>query len=126
MVNKEKIRLMARAASYESTGFQRDAFAKRYYKKDYIGLEKLKSKIWLTLFYIVYLVYTAVDEFYVQGADLLHYDYTGFVLNALVGYIVLLLVISAITAVVYGNRYDRAKKRIDQYYETLEEINNFD
>lgn len=126
MVNKEKIRLMAQAASYESSGFQRDAFAKRYYKKDYIGLEKLKSKIWLTVFYVIYLVYTAVDEFYVKGADLLHYDYTGFVLNALLWYVILMLAVSGITAIVYGNRYDRAKRRIDKYYETLEEINNFD
>ena len=46
MINKEKIRLMTQAAAYESSGLQRDSFAKRYYKKDYVGLEKLKSKIW--------------------------------------------------------------------------------
>lgn len=126
MVNKEKVLLMAKAASYEASGFQRDAFAKRYYKKDYIGLEKLKSKIWFTVFYAVYLAYIAVDEFYIKAADLLHYDYTGFVIHALVWYVVFLLVISGITAVVYGSRYDKAKKRIDYYYEVLEQINNID
>ena len=126
MINKEKIRLMARAASYEASDLQRDAFAKRYYKKDYIGMEKLKSKIWATLFYIVYLVYTAVDVFYIQGADLLHYDYTGFVIRALVIYAALLLIVSGITAHVYNTPYDKAKERIDAYYEILEEINNYD
>lgn len=126
MISKEKIRLMAQAASYESSQYRQDAFAKRYYKKDYIGLEKLKSKIWVTVFYVIYLVYTAVDEFYVKGADLLHYDYTGFVIHALVWYVILLLIVSGVTAVIYSNRYDRAKKRIDQYYDTLEQINNFD
>ncbi|MCI8633074.1 MAG: hypothetical protein HFE64_06310 [Lachnospiraceae bacterium] len=126
MINKEKIQLMTQAASYETSSFQKDAFAKRYYKKDYIGLEKLKSKIWLTVFYIVYLMYTAIDEFYVKGADLLHYDYTGFVIHALVWYAILLLVISGITAVVYGARYDKAKKRIDHYYDLLDQINNID
>ena len=66
MINKEKIRLMTQAAAYESSSLRRDSFAKRYYKKDYVGLEKLKSKIWFTVFYAVYLVYFAVDEFYSQ------------------------------------------------------------
>ena len=114
MINKEKIQLMAQAASYEASSFQKDAFAKRYYKKDYIGLEKLKSKIWITVFYVVYLMYTAID------------DYTGFVIHALVWYAILLLIISGVTAVVYGSRYDKAKKRIDHYYELLEQINNID
>ena len=126
MINKEKIRLMTLAAGYESTELRRDSFAKRYYKKDYVGIEKLKSKIWLTVFYAVYLVYFAVDEFYVKSADLLHYDYTGFVINALVGYIILLMVVSGITAVVHGNRYDKAKKRIDQYYDLLEQISEIE
>ncbi len=126
MINKEKVLLMARAASYESSGLRRDSFAKRYYKTDYVGIEKLKSKIWLTVFYAAYLIYFAVDEFYVKGADLLHYDYTGFVINALVGYLILLLVVSGITAAVHGSRYDKAKKRIDQYYDLLEQINEIE
>lgn len=123
MINKDKIRLMAKAASYESDGLRHDAFAKRYYKKDYIGLEKLKSKIWITVFYVIYLFYKAVDEFYIQGADLLHYDYTAFVIQALVWYAILLLIVSGVTAVIFSVRYDKAKKRVDAYYETLEEIN---
>ena len=64
--------------------------------------------------------------FYIQGADLLHYDYTGFVIRALVIYAALLLIVSGITAIVYSSRYDKAKERIDAYYEILEEINNYD
>ena len=56
----------------------------------------------------------------------MHYDYTGFVINALVGYLILLLVVSGITAAVHGSRYDRAKKRIDQYYDLLEQINEIE
>lgn len=126
MINKEKIRLMAQAASYESREYHKDSFAKRYYKKDYIGLEKLKSKIWVTVFYAIYLVYFAVDEFYVNNADLLHYDYIGFAVQALFIYIVLMLAASFVTAFVHNKRYDDAKKRMDNYYETLEKINQMD
>lgn len=126
MINKEKVRLMAQAAGYESSELQRDSFAKRFYKKDYVGMEKLKSKIWFTVFYAIYLVYFAVDEFYVKGADLLHYDYVGFLVNAVAVYLILLLIISGITAVVHGARYDKAKSRIDHYYELLEQINEFE
>ena len=67
-----------------------------------------------------------MDEFYVKNADLLHYDYVGFAVNAVVVYFILLVIISAISGMAHGNRYDKAKKRIDQYYDLLEQINEIE
>ena len=45
LVNKEKIILMCKAAAYESGKLRDDAFAKRYYKQDYIDLQRLKLRM---------------------------------------------------------------------------------
>ena len=105
---------------------EREKLINMLQKLEQADLEKLKSKIWLTVFYAVYLVYFAVDEFYVKNADLLHYDYVGFAVNAVVVYFILLVIISAISGMAHGNRYDKAKKRIDQYYDLLEQINEIE
>ena len=51
MLSREKIRMMAQAAVYEKQYYRKDMFAGRYYKNDYIGLERLKTKIWMTIFF---------------------------------------------------------------------------
>lgn len=122
MLSKEKIRIMAQAAAYEKRYFRRDLFASRYYKNDYIGMERLKTKIWMTIFFGVYLAGYLFNLVYIEQIDLLHFDYRGFVFRAVVIYLLLGFVISLITSWVYGQRYDKASKRLDAYYRQLDKI----
>lgn len=126
MLSKEKIRMMAKAASYEKMQYRKDLFASRYYKNDYIGLERLKTKVWLTIFYGVFIAGYLFNLVYVEQADLLHFDYQGFVFRALVIYLLLSFVISMITSAVYGPRYEKASKRLEAYYQHLEKIDSRD
>ena len=126
MISKKKIRMMTQAAIYEKRYYRRDAFVQRYYKSDYIGMERLKSKIWLTIFYGISLVAYMFDQVYNQAVDLLHYDYQGFVIKAVLIYLALGVVISIITSSVYGPRYDKANRRIDAYYRQIDKINTME
>ena len=94
MVSKKKIQLMVQAEGYRQKNYREDSFAERYYKNDYIGHERIKSKIWFTLFYAVYLVFNAVKMFWIDGVDMLHFDYQGFVIKALVWYLIFCLIIT--------------------------------
>ncbi len=114
--------MMTWAEAYKQKGYMRDSFAERFYKNDYIGSERLKSKIWLTIFYAIYLVFIVVKDFYVDGVDMLHYDYQGFVINALIWYLILSFIVSGVTSLVCSRRYDEAKKRIDEYHKSVEQI----
>lgn len=114
--------MMAQAAAYEKRYFRRDLFASRYYKNDYIGMERLKTKIWMTIFFGVYLAGYLFNLVYIEQIDLLHFDYRGFVFRAVVIYLLLGFVISLITSWVYGQRYDKASKRLDAYYRQLDKI----
>ena len=126
MVNKEKIRLMAKAAQYEATDYRHDSFALRYFKGDYIDKAQLSARIWATIFFVVYWAYRVVKEFYVDGVNLLHYPYISLFIKIVVSFAGLLLVVSWIAGLAHGRRYERARKRIDEYYDLLDQISESD
>ena len=113
---------MVQAEGYRQKDYRSDSFAERYYKNDYIGHERIKSKIWFTIFYALYLVYLAVKIFWVDKQDMLHFDYQGFVIKMLIWYLVCSFIISGVTSWICSRRYEKAKKRMDAYHETIESI----
>lgn len=125
MVNTEKIRLMAQAAAYEQRQYARDSFANRYYKQDYVDKERLRAGIFATIFYILFWAYEAVCIFYLNGVDLLTYDYVGLCIRILVEYVALLILVSVITGAVHSRRFDKAKQRMDSYYDLLDQIDSY-
>lgn len=122
MVSKKKIQMMTKAEGYRQKSYREDSFAERFYKNDYIGMERIKSKIWFTIFYALYLLFILVKTFWVEGGDMLHFDYQGFVIKALVWYLIFSLIISGVSSLICSKRYDQAKKRIDAYHDTVDQI----
>ncbi len=125
MVNTDKIRLMAKAAAYEARQLQQDSFVKRYYKQDYVDRERLRAGFFATVFFILFWIYQAIKIFYIEAADLLTYDYVGLVIRVLVEYIILLVVVTVIASFVHIQRFDQAKKRMDNYYDLLDQIDSY-
>ena len=125
MVRQEKIMLMAQAAAYEKTHYQQDSFAKRYYRQDYIDKERLRARIWATVYFLVFWGVRCVQMFYLDQVNFLSFDYIGFAIRVLVEYVILLFVVSFIAGVIHAWRYDRAKKRIDHYFDLLDQIDSF-
>ena len=126
MVRQEKIMLMAQAAAYEKAHYQQDSFAKRYYRQDYIDKERLRARIWATIYFLVYWGVRAVQMFYLNQVNFLSFDYVGFVIRILVEYVILLFVVSFIAGFIHAWRYDKAKKRIDHYFDLLDQIDSFE
>lgn len=126
MVNEQKIRIMTHAALYEdSQQFRRDGFIRRYYKADYIALNRFITKVWMTLFYVAGLVAYIFQLVYVESVDLLHFDYQGFVIKAVAIYLLISVLISLLSSAVYGTRYAKAEKRMKTYFGRLDQIDRF-
>ncbi len=53
MLDKKRIRLMVRMASYEKTNAKQDQKISSYYKKDYISLNTLITILWITIGYAI-------------------------------------------------------------------------
>ena len=123
MLSREKIRMMAQAAVYEKSYYRKDMFVERYFKNDYIGLERLKTKIWMTVFFAMYVAAHIFDLVYIEQIDLLHFNYKQFAIKTIIVYLILSVIISVLTSAVYGPKYERASRRMKAYYDQLEKIN---
>ena len=123
MLSREKIRMMAQAAVYEKSYYRKDMFVERYFKNDYIGLERLKTKIWMTVFFVAYIAAYIFNLVYVEQIDLLHFNYKQFAIKTIIVYLILSVIISVLTSAVYGPKYERASRRMKAYYDQLEKIN---
>ena len=122
MLSREKIRMMTQAAVYEKQYYRKDMFAERFYKNDYIGLERVITKIWMTFFFLLYVAGYLFIQVYVEQVDLLHFNYKEFVIRALIIYLILSFIISFITSAVYGPKYEKANRRLKAYYTQLDKI----
>lgn len=49
MLDKRKIRLMIKMASYEKQGAEEDLKISSYYKKDYVSMNVWATAIWFTM-----------------------------------------------------------------------------
>ncbi len=122
MIKKEKIRQMVRNEVYLQSQFRQDCFAVRYYKADYVGLQRIKCLIVFGILYIMYWIYYAFKIFYVEGEGLLHFDYQGFVIKVVILMIVLGAIVGVVATVIASNRYEQASKRIMEHEDLVSEI----
>ena len=53
MLDKRKIRLMIKMASYEKQGAEEDLKISSYYKKDYVSMNVWATAIWFTIGYAI-------------------------------------------------------------------------
>ncbi len=123
MLSEKKIRLMSRAALYESSiQYRRDSFIRRYFKPDYIALNRFITKVWLTVFFAGGLVAHIFRLVYVDNVDLLHFEYEQFMIKAVIIYLILNILVSILCSAYYGNKYGKAERRMEAYYKYLDQI----
>ncbi len=122
MLKEEKIRLMIRLADYEQNQGKLDLERTRYYKMDYVRLQILKTLVSVTgaVFLVVLLVGMYHIEYIITNALSLNYAEMG--KFCFVIYVLLLFLFSAITVSVASVQYEMSKKRVKDYYATLQEL----
>lgn len=125
MLDKKRIRLMVRMASYEKTNAKQDQKISSYYKKDYISLNTLITILWITIGYAIIVGLAAVC-----GMDILFENLTivrmlilvGLVI---VGYIIVLVIYGVCASSYYKSKYNRAKQRVKRYYRDMSKLENY-
>jgi len=119
MLNEEKIRLMARLASYEEHEGRRDVSIHGYFRGDYISFQLLISAIYATVgfalavaMYVLYNLENFLADFYKM-------DVVEFFKDILSKYWLVLGIYLVISYFVYAYRYSRARKHIKRYQQLL-------
>ena len=95
----------------------------RYYRSDYIGLALIKNFFLVTIGYCLILAGIAAyfGEYLVDNIHKM--DLVAVGRNAVIGYVVVLVVFSVATYIQYSVKYDKAKKSVKEYYQELSQLN---
>lgn len=123
MLNEEKIKIMNKLAMYEQGEGKKYLPVSRYYRSDYIGLAMIKNFFLVTIGYILVLAGIAAyfGEYLVDNIHKMNLVALG--IEAVVGYVVVLVLFSVLTYIQYSVKYYRAKKSVKTYYEDLTRLN---
>ena len=95
----------------------------RYYRSDYIGLALIKNFFLVTIGYCLVLAGIAAyfGEYLVDNIHKM--DLVAVGRNAVIGYVIVLVVFSVATYIQYSVRYHKAKKSVKEYYQELTQLN---
>ena len=123
MLNEEKIKIMNKLAMYEQGEGKKYLPVSRYYRSDYIGLALIKNFFLVTIGYCLILAAIAAyfGEYLVDNIHKM--DLVAVGRNAVIGYVVVLVVFSVATYIQYSVKYHKAKKSVKEYYQELTQLN---
>lgn len=124
MLNEEKIKIMNKQfAMYEQGEGKKYLPVSRYYRSDYIGLALIKNFFLVTIGYCLILAGIAAyfGEYLVDNIHKM--DLVAVGRNAVIGYVVVLVVFSVATYIQYSVKYHKAKKSVKEYYQELTQLN---
>ena len=126
MLDKEKIRIMARCAIYEKGQGKDDLRVNKYYQGDYVRLNVLKSLLGVTVGFILCLgLYMATRaEYYMK--HIMNMDIMGLAMSILKLYVLVLIVFGVISILFYMWKYADCGHRIRGYYKDLKTLEKID
>lgn len=122
MLNEERVKLMTRMASYEAGEGKKNMNIGKYFRGDYISMQVLKSIISATIaFAVCFAMYIFYDfERFMQ--DIYKMDLLQFAKQVLVAYVIVVVGYGVISALIYSNRYRKARKSLKKYYNNLRKL----
>jgi len=122
MIHEERVVLMTRMQAYEDKGGKKDIAIANYFRGDYIGLQMLKSVIYMTvalgILYAGYIFYN-LEEFM---KNLYQMDWIEYAKTLITNYLILVILYVVATYLVYAHRYTKAKKSLKKYYGSLKRL----
>ena len=115
MINKRKVRLMARTAMYLKHEGTEDIPKSKYYRKDYVSLHMWLTAIAVTIAYFLLLILIACCNFESLINRLTTMNYTVLLVVIILGYIAMMLIFMFIAYFVYSYRYTESENGIKVY-----------
>ncbi len=122
MLDKDKIILMTRMASYEATEGKKMIPIAGYFRSDYVGFNIIKSAVSVTLAFIVivsvYLVCNA-DKFISEFYEANFMDVVSRFIN-IYGFVLIIYIL--VSYIVYSFKYTAARKSVRIYQKALKKL----
>ena len=122
MVDKRKVRLMTKAAIYETRHGEEDIKITGYYQKDYASLNTWITLIWVTVGFVLLaaLLFLAGGEDLLEGITFLKLLILAVIILGL--YLALLIIYGIGAGSFYRKKHTRAKHRMKRYMRNLSRL----
>lgn len=122
MLNRDRVILMTKMASYEENEGKRNASIMNYFRGDYVWFQVLKSAIYGTIaFGIVFGLYVFYD-FEIFMTDIYKMDLFEFGKSILMRYLLVIGMYCIISYAIYAYRYAKARKKMKLYMSNLHKL----
>ena len=122
MLNEERICLMTRMASYETGEGKEDLPVKKYYRKDYVSYQMIKTFLSSTLSFGILFLFWGMYNMEKIMEKLTKTDLVQFGISILILYAVFVVVYQIVAVVVYNRKYSRATVGVKKYHADLRKV----
>ncbi len=122
MISKERVRHMTKLAAFEEREGKEYRKMTQYFRRDYVGLELLKSFLSGTISFAIVIGIWAVCEMDFLMDNINEIDLISFGTEILIKYLIFMAVYLLITYIVYNMRYTRGRKKIRLFYNRLRKV----
>ncbi len=122
MIDESRVKLMTKLAIYEKNEGHRTVPMSRYYKKDYVRYNVLKTWVAATVVYwsvFAAYIYMSFEDVLTKINEL---DYFDIMYKLLIGYAAFCVLYYLFSSMVYGYRYEKAKKGLAEYNGNLKKL----
>lgn len=119
MLDKKRIRLMAKMSAYEKKHAKEDLRISSYYKKDYASLNTLITVLWITIGYAILAGLYALCNLNTLLENLTITKLLLMIAIAVGIYLILVIIYCVFAGNFYKEKYNKAKQRMKKYYRDL-------
>ncbi|MBQ8184500.1 MAG: hypothetical protein IJ036_01795 [Lachnospiraceae bacterium] len=125
MLNEEKVKLMTKAAAYESHGGKEALSVNEYFREDYISKNLIWSWIYYTLAYLLCAGLWAVYNMEYLMENIHKMDLPTFIIGLVVIYVTGLIAYLVIAYLYYGKKHKSSRRSLGDYYRILRKISGY-
>lgn len=122
MLNTDRIRLMTQLAIYEQGEGKEYMPMTQYYRRDYVGLQMIKTFICSTLAFGILFLLSVLYRLEQWMQELYQMDYVEYAFGILMQYIVFTVFYQVVAWVIYTLRHKKAQRKQKIYYNRLKKV----
>ncbi len=121
MVNQEKVKLMSKLASFEKSA-KDDLKTMEYFKGDYVAYHSFIMMLGVTVSLAFFFLADIGGKFFDNMQTFIEYDFVGQGMDYLTIWVVFIAIYGVIGSVIYRQRYNDSKRRLDIYQKMLKDL----
>lgn len=125
MVDAEKVKVMTKIAIYEKGDGKKEIPISKYYKRDYVKYNILKTMVFATISYWLIVGVAIAVNLEEILSKINNINYMAVVYMLFGGYVAFLFLYTLITKLVYGARYEKARPKLIIYNYLLKKLIKF-